>query len=204
MLDATFRRTANVIAIDFVHCLNLTRSDFNRLLGQFKLKINVVASRFDTKGGFNNAKLIPIGSEAAAVGRSKASHNSQLAKKRRITAFDVYGQKDDNRVFSLLRRFGRFATESLWHSLYSRLYRELLLDDAKVQEYGKFASSALKNESRTEAVSAIRKQTIRILESQTLERTATENLFVCAVLSQRNQLRDKICKHCNCYTYDTQ
>lgn len=111
-----------------------------------------------------------------------------------MSSFDVYGHKDENRTASLLRRFGKFVTESLWNSLYSRLYREMLLDPLKAQLYGRLAASVMKYDNRRDAVESARKQAFRVLLADPMDRSEQENSFVYGVLSQRNQLRDRICK----------
>ena len=35
------------------------------------------------------------------------------------------------RILSLFKRFAKFTSESLWDSLYGRLYREVLMDMSK-------------------------------------------------------------------------
>jgi CRP-like cAMP-binding protein len=107
MLDAAHRRTANVVAVDFVHCLTLNRAEFNRLCENMRMgpdgrlvqdgnhgkAVHGAHAHGARGGGVHDTKL-----------QVKLAHNSHLAKKRRVSSFDVYGHKDDNRTASLLRR----------------------------------------------------------------------------------------------------
>ncbi len=186
LIEAANRRTANVISIDTVSCLTLSRNDFNSLLKGIKMKI-MEHQAMRSSGQQSNDD----GSAAQEVRQHTA-----LARKRRISVFNTHGQRDEHRVSNLLRRFARFSTESLWNSLYSRMYREMLLDPSKVVEYGKFASFVMKaNDTRFEAVTAINEQAIRILEMDCARRTASDHAFVVGLLKQRNVLKDRLCKN---------
>lgn len=87
-------------------------------------------------------------------------------------------------------------TESLWNSLYARMYREMLLDPNKAIEYGKFATFIMRsNNNRLDASTAIQEQAVRILEMDSNRRTPAEHSFVAGLLKQRNLLKDKLCKN---------
>lgn len=201
MIDQSCRRTANVMATDFVHCLCLSRHDFDKLLAQMKLRIADPHQYSSVKGTPGVPQLVRIQSSQLTTTKLRVAHNSQLAKKRRISAFDVYGHKDDVRTMSLLRRYGRFTTECLWNSLYSRLYREMLLNPGKIGDYGKVANSVMKYDTRFDAVSSIRKQVTRILSVECMDRSDHEHMFIYGLLSQRCVLRDKLCKAWNKQQY---
>ncbi len=136
LTDTTNRRQANVISVEAVSCLTLSRADF-RLLSNLKGKLlEAQAAR-----GANNAS----GMKASA----DLIQTSSLANKRRISALNTHGHRDEMRINNLFKRFSKFATECLWNSMYSRLYRELLLDVGKQTEYGTIAEAVMReNEQR--------------------------------------------------------
>lgn len=185
LIENSNRRTANVISIDPVACLTLNRSDFNRLLKNLKVKL---LEHQAIRNATNQA--------AASISAGEMKQMSSLSQKRRITGFNTHGQRDEIRISNLLRRFSRFITEALWNSLYSRMYREMLLDPSKQMDYGKLAQYIMKaNDTRWEAVQAIHDQMIRILETDCARRSTSEHAFVFGLLKQRNQLKDKLCKN---------
>ena len=141
-MEANNRRTANVISVDSVSCLTLSRADFNRLLTNLKVKL---LEHQNVRGANNQA-----GAKGAS---SDLLQTSSLANKRRISSYDTHGHRDENRINNLFKRFTKFCTESVWNSLYSRLYRELLLDPSKQIEYGVVAETVMReNDQRYPAV----------------------------------------------------
>lgn len=72
-MEVSNKRTANVIASEPVNCLSLSRTDFNRLLGQLKVKL--AASHGSAGDGGN------IGGKSAGINDAK---RTLLAKKRRV------------------------------------------------------------------------------------------------------------------------
>lgn len=127
---------------------------------------------------------------------------NSLSRKRRISGYNTHGQRDELRIANILRRFARFTTESLWNSLYSRMYREMLLDSNKINEYGKFAAFVMKSsESRWDAVKAICEQAQRILETDPSRRTPADHSFIFGLMKQRNLLKDRLCKNWPIHQY---
>lgn len=188
LIETSNRRTANVISLEAVSCLTLNRSDFNRLLKSLKVKLH------EQQVLRSNKNVEVLGSSHADYLTNMKQLNT-LSQKRRVSGFNTHGQRDDMRIASLLKRTGAFMNIALWNSLYSRYYRDILLDPNKVVEYGKYAAFILRsNDLRFEAVSAIREQTIRILEMDPGRRTASEHAFILGLLKQRNNLKDKLCK----------
>lgn len=127
-----------MISVESVSCLTLSRADF-RLLTNLKGKLlEAQAAR-----GANNNNGTGFKTNADLI------QTSSLANKRRISALNTHGHRDEMRINNLFKRFSKFTTETLWNSLYSRLYRELLLDPAKQIEYGTIAEEVMRgNEQR--------------------------------------------------------
>lgn len=141
-MEATNRRTANVISSDSVSCLTLSRTDFNRLLSSLKVKLLEMQS---SRGPNNMSGIKGAGSDLLQT--------SALANKRRISSYNTHGHRDENRINSLFKRFATYTTEALWNSLYSRMYREMLLDTSKQIEYGADAELIMReNDQRYPAV----------------------------------------------------
>ncbi len=73
LVEVSNKRTANVITSEPVNCLSLSRTDFNRLLGQLKVKL--VAAHGGVGDGNN------IGGKNAGINDAK---RTLLSKKRRV------------------------------------------------------------------------------------------------------------------------
>ena len=142
LMEANNRRTANVVSIDTVNCLTLSRTDFTRLLTTLKVKL---LEHQAVRGASNMAGMKGASSDLLQT--------SSLANKRRISSYNTHGHRDDNRINNLFKRFTKFTTESLWNSLYSRMYREMVLDPSKQIEYGLVAEEIMReNDQRYGAV----------------------------------------------------
>jgi CRP-like cAMP-binding protein len=177
--------------MDQVVCLTLKRNEFNRLLKNLKLKL----LEYQAIRTANNVSV--AGSSANAL-----KQMSSLSHKRRISGFNTHGQRDDDRIPSIFKRLGTFLTQSLWSSIYARMYREMLLDASKCTEYGKFANMIMKaNDTRYEAVTAICAQATRILEMDPSRRGASEHAFILGLMKQRNHLKDKLCRNWPAHQY---
>ena len=119
-----------------------------------------------------------------------------MAKKRRISVLNVQGHRDELRVGSIFKRFARFTTESLWNSLYGKMYRSLLLDSTYASECGRCALAIMSTHSdRHSAVKALRAQAIKILETEESRRLPTENSFLCGLLHQKSALTKSLCRN---------
>lgn len=183
LIESSNRRTANVISVDSVSCLTLSRNDFNRLLKNLKVKLL-------------EHQAIRSNNEQQDT-QTSIKQATTLASKRRISGYNTIGQRDEVRISTLLRRLCTFMTESLWNSLYSRMYRDVLLDSSKLTEYGKVVQQLMKSsstETRFETVTNIAEAAGRILESDPARRTQAEHAFVLGLLKQRNHLKDRLCR----------
>lgn len=184
LIELSNKRTANVISLDAVNCWALNRSDFNRLLKNLKVKLmeHQVMKRIN-------------GNNAAST--SKDAKSLELMNKRRISGFNIHGLRDETRIANILKRFSKYITESLWNSLYSRMYRQMLLDDGKTLSYGDIAVNLMTQVGplgRADAVDAITTTLVKILEMDPSKRSANDHAFVIGLMNQRNALRDKLCK----------
>ena len=188
LIEANNRRTANVISLDAVSCLTLSRADFNRLLKTLKVKI----MEHQAMRSGNNMQA----GKGKGSGEGDLQHVSSLSKKRRISGFNTHGQRDDIRISNMLRRFATFTTQALWNSLYSRMYREMLLDPTKASEYGGTLAQTImhNNDTRWPAVQAIQQQAIRILELDPPRRSPLDNAFIIGLMRQRNALKEDLCR----------
>ena len=125
-------------------CLTLSRADF-RLLTNLKGKLLEAQA---ARGANNNGSGFKTNADLIQT--------SSLANKRRISALNTHGHRDEMRINNLFKRFAKFTTETLWNSLYSRLYRELLLDPSKQTDYGTIAEEVMhQNEQRYPTVQVI-------------------------------------------------
>jgi len=123
--------------VESVSCLTLSRADF-RLLTNLKGKLLEAQA---ARGANNNSSGFKTNADLIQT--------SSLANKRRISALNTHGHRDEMRINNLFKRFSKFTTETLWNSLYSRLYRELLLDPSKQTDYGTIAEEVMhENEQR--------------------------------------------------------
>ena len=114
---------------------------------------------------------------------------------RRVTALNNKGGRHEIKIPNLINRLGKFMSESLYLSLYGRMYRDMLINEIKLMEYGEKAAKIMReNTEYNTAVMAIRKQVRTILEKETAFRSTVENLFISGLLRQKNGLRDRLTK----------
>ena len=105
------------------------------------------------------------------------------------------GIKIAEKIPSLLKRLGRFMFDSLYFSLYARMYRDLLLNTQKSVEYGEKAAKIMReNNDYSAAVDAIRQQVRVILEKEPAFRSSVENLFITGFMCQKNGFKDRLTK----------
>ena len=212
LLDPCNKRTANVVAFDKVKCMTLTKADFAFLLkGVRSVLLQIQKTRIITDqqalgkskggrcvsggGGGGVAVLTAYGSE-----NLKKESNSLITKidnsmNRRISMMNSKGFRVESRVPTVISRLGRFFSESLYLSLYSRMYRDMLINEIKTIEFGEKAAKVMRENSEYEtAVEAIRKEVRIILEKEPSFRSAEENLFISGLLRQKNGIRDRLTK----------
>lgn len=169
LVDSTAKRQANVVSLEKVTCLSLTRADYHKVLKAFRA--------------------------ANKHGRKGQNKPTMLKIPRKITSVDPSGAKSDQSG-TLLRRLARFMTDSLWGSLYGCMYREMLLNDTIVPNYGPIALHIMDTcGDRDTAERQIAAETARILSKSSSARSGAEISFVMGIMNQRNVVKNNVCKH---------
>ena len=182
LIDKSCKRTANVMAKNYVKTMTLSRQDFELLLKNLK---NVILEYQAMKG----MKLTKDKDGGHHV--SNAGANSF---KRRICGFNAGGQRSEARVNNLMRRFGKFVSEALWDSMYSRLFIEVTLHESKLNEYGDCVIRLKQTyQKRYEFIDAITAETERILSVDMEKRTSADHGLVYGLMKQRSLLRKDLC-----------
>jgi len=174
-------RTANVISTGYVQCLCLSRVDFSTLLSS--------AASAIMEQSLNRQK------ETA-----EAANNTGVSKRerRRISAFGEDGKKHAGMTGILFHRMGKFMTQSLFLSMYWKMYRAMVLHPHKKELYGPIAVRIMaahidSTEARFFTCDAIRTEALRILRMLPSRRNGDEHSFVIGLFAQPNQLRKNLC-----------
>lgn len=182
------------MAFDKVKCMTLSKADFGFLLkGVRSVVVQLKKMRVITdqqalgkgkSGGYENVKK-----EMNLLVKSEGT------KSRRITSMDPKGVRSEKKVPTFLKRIGKFMSESLYFSMYGRMYRDMLLNPLKTVEFGEKAAKIMReNDDYNSAVDAIRLQIRVILEKETAFRSTVENLFISGFMRQKNEVRDRLTK----------
>ena len=185
LIDPLQKRTANVIALSSVTCMTLSRSEFDQLLRGIKSAL------------MQHSAMRQIGAR-----RQRKENKVRLFKKRRISGFDDSNFPSETLIDGLLKRFFRFTMESLWASLYFRLWREMVLRPIKIDEYGEIANYIMQScQNRTLAIQAIRTRACEILQQEPQRRSVNDHKLIIGLMRQKNSLKDRICKNWLSYQY---
>ena len=189
LLDASSKRSANVKTVETCTCLCLTRQDFEKLLNTDENKKWFEENtRRTSSENFN--------------GSGDKSYAYYLSKFRRISSFDNYNRKCPTRIDNVFARVSKFMTESAFNSLYSRLYRRIVLNENKLYEYGSLVSHIYKtSDSRDEFIDTVRLELENVLKLDNNKRNNAECQMVHAIMSQRNSLRSHTCRNMPTYMY---
>lgn len=207
-MDPYNRRTANVVAFDKVKCMTLTKADFGFLLkGVRSVLVQIQKMRIITDQQALGKTKLSAGRGGSSgiianntIENSKKESNNLFGKNdnsinRRISMMSNKGFRIESRVPTIINRLGKFLSESLYLSLYSRMYKDMLINEMKVIEFGEIAGKIMReNNEYIKAVNAIRKQVRMILEKEPSFRSTEENLFISGLLTQKNGLRDRLTK----------
>eukprot|EP01041_Mallomonas_annulata_P001275 gene1275-2462_t len=185
LIDSSQKRTASVIALTEVACMTLSRASFESLLkGMESVLMQASASRQTVRR------------------QRKDSLKSKPQEKRLFTGCDDRGFMNPTRVDGLFRRVTRFMVESLYCSMYARLYKEVMIDPSKANDVGDTASFAFQSYmSREESLMAIRTRVLEIFQADTHRRTPSDHMLIVALLRQKNSLKDRVCKDWMSYQY---
>lgn len=186
LLGSNSKRTANVFVLENCNLMSLSRSDFGKFLGNLK----------DEMLQNNATKHTQMPKRKTAV---------SFAGKRRISGYGVDNIPKDSLVDTLVVRLLRYFTISLWNSMYSRLYREIILVVSKSSEYGELANEFQALElDRAAGISHLSKLCFRILEKEAEERTIDENMMIVGLFRQKNELKGKFTAGWPNHRYDCQ
>lgn len=113
------------------------------------------------------------------------------------------GIRCEQRIHSIIKRLSKFMSESLQITLYSRMYRDMLINEIKILEYGDSAMKIMReNENLATASLAIRLEVKGILDKEPAFRSATENLFICGMMRQKNGVFDRLTKGWPAHQYN--
>lgn len=136
LMTNSSKSTANVIACGDVTCMSLSRTDF---LVMFKdLKHKMVEMRVQTSHQSSSS----AGNDDAAgglVNKSYITLKTCNKDPRRISGRDVYQKRLTGYVDTLLKRMAKFMAESIFFSLYHRMYCDMLLDPSRAVQFGTLA-----------------------------------------------------------------
>lgn len=187
LIEQNNKRIANVISTTQVSCMTLSRVEFSSLLS------NVRNSLLEN-------------STVRSIALRKAKKNITAVKgqigKRRITVLNDNNDKNYLLVPGILRKLMKSMNESLYVSIYARLYRELIIRPGKAELYGDHAKNIpLMYPGRESAVHAIMTHVLAIGKQDPNARDPLDSSFLYGVLMQPNMLRDKICKGWPSYQY---
>ncbi len=183
LLDPSNTRNCNIVSVGDVSCMVLQRTDFATIYRGLKKDEEERAKSMMKK------KVVPL------VGGGKTG-------KRKVTAFAKGAKASDEPhpelVKTIVCRMARFITESTWISQYSKMYRSMLLDSSKIEDYGKVAWELMlptigPKPTRTQALDTIIAHCLKISKIAPKDRTFTEQAFICGMLRQTNQLKKELC-----------
>jgi len=183
-------RTVNVISSGYVLCLCLSRADFSTLLSS--------AASAIMEQSLNRQKDT----------EEKKKKKKDKRQRRRISGFDNNNIKQASMTAILFHRLGKFMSQSLFLSMYWKMYRSMVLVPHNVGKYGPIAKDIMdkyggdEEHDRLNATVAIQKAAKEILHKPPLERTEHEHSFIIGLLSQPNQLKSRWCQEWPDYKYE--
>ncbi len=193
LLDPSHTRNCNVISIGDVSCMVLQRSDFATIYRSLK-----------EEEGDKQKAMMKKKSGGGAGGGSKSGG------KRQVSAFAKGAKQSDEpqpeKLKTLVARMVRFITESTWISMYSKMYRAMVLDRSKIEDYGKIAWELMlpthgPNPTRNEAIKCITENCLSISQKDPGSRQFVEQAFLCGMLRQPNKLKNEICASWHPFQY---
>jgi len=187
LLDAAGKRTANVISTTPVTCMSLNRNDFNNTFKHLRAQLME-----------HQAMQSANAQQAQSHGGQQLSKRALIKKnneRRRITTFGPDTKASPARLLNFIRRISKFLTESLYLSLYAKLYAAMVVNPGGAHVFGDHALQILHSCSeRTTAIPAIQEKVRSILETHAAKRGDREHELICGLLRQRNHLTDRCCK----------
>lgn len=128
------RYGATVYAADVTYCMVLDRKLMLSLVTK-KMKANIAAHQNRFEQSKHRSAHKSVGGVVMSEHDMRRTYLIN-SKNRRISVYDFSNKVHSHRISNLLRRFSKYTSESLYLSLYSRLYREVLLDSDRMHYYG--------------------------------------------------------------------
>jgi len=181
LIDSSYQPKHSVVAVSNLSCFLLTKQDFYSITKSVEMDPSLLHSIHEKPqhhSGTQNSHM----------------HHAHSGI-RRITAFNDLNQKDGEKARRILKRMCTFMAESMWASLYFRVFRDLVILPEKLFEYGEHAHKIMSSSrDRGKAVEAISHTVKHILVKKSLDRTHDDCLFILAILKQKNQLTGNFCQ----------
>ena len=119
--------------------------------------------------------------------------------RRRITAFGEHNEPNERNESMILKKMSTFIMETLWISLYWKLYRCLILTPKREKEFGSHVKEFLIHDDRSSAVYSIMAKVQHVLSIPYTNRSHDDILLLAAILKQKNQFYDKYCSEWKVY-----
>ena len=182
--DAGSTRPFNIISVTASYFLVLSRQDYRNIPGATTFEASFLELLHKGRSTTDSTEL--------------SNHEMHHSGNRRITAMDNNNVKNDDKARFFLKKMIKFMAESLWLSLYWKMYRVMLLVPAKTEEFGRHASEILKtHHDRQKCVDALIHEIKHILTKKTFERTPDDINLLVGLLHQKNRFLDQYCQGWN-------
>ena len=180
LLDSSHMRSFNAISVNNLYCFVLSRNNFDLLMKSY------------SGGGLNKSIF-----ENHLKKKKESGRNTQLrAGLRRITARDIDNQKNQEKTMKFLKLCCTFMAESLWISMYWRMFRSLSFSNSLHSKYGSQAKELMRqNYDRDTAVQAIALISKHILLRKPADRSESDIKWIAGLLHQKNQFTKRFCKN---------
>ena len=173
LLSEDSLRTANVVALEKVTCMTLAAPDFQRLFRSQKGQFGALAA--------HSAKQKRKDTDANEEVEDGQHH-------RRVTGLDKNNKPNAQLTAGLFLSFSRYVYESMWLSMYWRLYRRIMFNPSEKMKVGNHGVAILSTAStRNQAVAAIREKMKECLETPMADRTSSDVSFICGLLMNDNE-----------------
>jgi CRP-like cAMP-binding protein len=184
LMDPSSIRNSNVVSLESCSCMSLSRADFNSVLREIKLQ------------------------ELASNAEIYANKKSRKNKKENKRTLKVTGMGPDaapkipELMESILSRMTKFVSESLWNSMYAKVFRDVILQPKRIEDYGEILWEIMLNDpNRSESSKLIAEKCVEIGSKPPKERTALEQTLICGMLRQTNKLRTNMCADWHPFQY---
>eukprot|EP00596_Hydrurales_sp_CCMP1899_P009951 CAMPEP_0119053512 /NCGR_PEP_ID=MMETSP1177-20130426/74473_1 /TAXON_ID=2985 /ORGANISM="Ochromonas sp, Strain CCMP1899" /LENGTH=600 /DNA_ID=CAMNT_0007033483 /DNA_START=112 /DNA_END=1911 /DNA_ORIENTATION=+ len=203
LIEVSGKRTANVIAFDQCTCMTLSKADFGYLLKGVRgamVQTQKIRNITDQQA---LGKIKTLGTAGEGIKKETAAFKSGNGVNRRVSSMDSKGFVSDVKKATLIQRLGLFMSESLQITMYSRMYRDILLNELKVMEFGDAASKIMReHDCLLTAAEAIRTEVKVILDKESAFRSNMDNLFIGGLMRQKNGVLERLTKGWPAHQYN--